>query len=486
MKLGNSVWPKIALITALLAGLATAFLVVDQRPDKSHLAANVLTGDSAGNYAALGAKLSRMATAEGGNVQVAFSAGSVDNLRRLQEARKDCRHHYGLVQEGIPIPKSAKLKVLARLRKSESLVMLVRSGRSLQEFAELQGLRVGIGEQGSGSDYLMRQLFERGPLAKLQLKLENHTLQQQLDAVRDGSLDIAAMLIDEDAELLSNAVLSQPLELLALKHLDVVARRYPFLWHGRIGAGQYDPIRKIPKHDVRVLRADTLVMSNGCASHSQQVAMLSLLHDMFPGLIEYNRKRGAGALSLSSSSKSFFDNQGPDWTERHLPWLVDVVPPSRWLFLATAISVLFNLMGLGHRFRLWRLDVHRVALESELRQILGAELTDEEIHDLEPKPRHFEAGVSETLEALLKRFTRLIERCRSQSTSMLVPMGQEMAYRYQEDAMAEAITGLRLLLSRLQAGPPPPEALASDEDDKAAGAPAQNEQPESTAEPTSA
>ena len=201
-----------------------------------------------------------------------------------------------------------------------------------------------------------------------------------------------------------------------------------------------------------MLRADTLILTNGCASHSQQVAMLSLLHDLFPGLIEYNRKRGAGALPLSSSAKSFFDNQGPDWTERHLPWLVDIVPPSRWLFLATAISVLFNLMGLGHRFRLWRLDVHRVALERELRQVLGEELTDEEIHDLQPQAKHYQPKVHESLQGILKRFNRLIDRCRSQSTSMLVPMGQEMAYRYQEDAMAEAITGLRLFLSRLREG----------------------------------
>jgi hypothetical protein len=206
----------------------------------------------------------------------------------------------------------------------------------------------------------------------------------------------------------------------------------------------------LPPEDRQLLRVDTLLVTNGCASRAQTVAMLSALDELMPGLIEHNRKKGESTFFPSDrTAKSFFTNQGPELADQHVPWLVDIMPPSNWVYVMMTVSVIFNLMGVGNRFRLWRIDVARVRLERELRDVLGQRLTNEELYDLEPEPQH-DQTVAGRVEALHHELVALRDRCREQSLSMLVPMGQEMAYRYQEDQIEGLITGVRRFEGRLK------------------------------------
>ena len=49
----------------------------------------------------------------------------------------------------------------------------------------------------------------------------------------------------------------------------------------------------------------------------------------------------------------------------------------------------------------------------------------------------------------VEQLVTLSERCRRQSLSWLVPMGQEMAYRYQETLIADLLYALRAFRDRL-------------------------------------
>ncbi|MEY4551652.1 MAG: hypothetical protein RL685_7847 [Pseudomonadota bacterium] len=53
------------------------------------------------------------------------------------------------------------------------------------------------------------------------------------------------------------------------------------------------------------------------------------------------------------------------------------------------------------------------------------------------------------LARVVDELAALAERCRRQSLSLLVPMGQEMSYRYQESLINDALAVLRGFLARL-------------------------------------
>ena len=257
-------------------------------------------------------------------------------------------------------------------------------------------------------------------------------------------------VLDEDAAIIRHAIRDRGMQLASFRHLDVIARQHSFVWHGRIGAGQYDPIRLLPPSDKRVLRVDTLVVGNQCASRTQTIALLELLRAEFPGFVAHNRERGkSDSFPTSSTTERFVQNDGPGVVERHVPWLVDIMAPENWLYVVTTVSLIFNLMTFWHRFRLWRIDANRDRNDEVIRKLLGARLTSEEIQELQPTPEQCTQETVDAVTAVLEQMDRLRSKCQRQANSNLVPMGQEGAYRYQEDQMEDTLTALRAFRSRV-------------------------------------
>jgi hypothetical protein len=439
---------RLAVTAVIVALLFLIFVAVDLEPDLRHLEARIASGPEEGNYNALASRLARRAGERRGRLAVVPSAGTMDNLARL--ARPGCEVELALVQDGVPPPEGA-LSLVARLPKSESVFFLGRGAAELTRFEDLRGMRIGIGPAGSGSDSLARLVFADEDFAALGLGLENHGMAEQLELLARGELPLGIFVLDEDAALVRRAMRDHGLELAAFEHLDVVARRHRFLWHGRIGAGQFDPIRVLPPRDHRVLRVDTLVVANDCASHAEIVALIGVLDREIGGVVAHNREKGASDdYPLAAAARAYFEKGGPELADEHVPWLVDIMPPANWVYVVMSLSLLFNLMGLGHRFRLWRIDAGRVRIDHAIRGHLGARLTPEEIQNMDPEEEHLDERLLASLDALHDDLDTLRERCRKQSLSMLVPMGQEMAYRYQEDQIEEAIVALRRFRERLR------------------------------------
>ncbi len=402
------------------------------------LDATIASGAREGNYFALTDELSRIARKGGGTLRNVESAGSIDNIRRLGES---CDVAFAFVQDGSDVSGSPRLKLVARLPKAESVFFLGKDADELSEFGEIRGMRIGIGPEGSGTAHVARTFFSLPEFGALDLRLETHPIAEQLELARRHELDLAIVVMDEDAPLIVDAVRNHGLQLAGFARLDVVARRMPHFRTGRIGTGQYEAVKLLPPTDKRVLRVDTLVVGNSCAGRSATIDLLSVLRQRFPDVVRHNKETpNATGLELAEAAKNFFEHDGPELADEYAPWLTDVMPPANWAYVVMGISLLFNAMGAGHRFRLWRIDDARVKLENELTMLFGASTTLGDIARIQTSP---DAAFRGSLESLIARFEALAARSRRQSLSVLVPMGQEMAYRYQEEIVYATLSVLR-------------------------------------------
>jgi hypothetical protein len=179
---------------------------------------------------------------------------------------------------------------------------------------------------------------------------------------------------------------------------------------------------------------------------------MTVLQEEIPDFIRHNRNTAnLSGVELNPAARNFFDKEGPEWLDEYLPWAVDIMPPSNWIYLVMGVSVLFNVMTFGHRFRLWRLDVARVRLEGELFRLFGPTTTLDDIRAMPAAAIERRDEIVGALARLIPALERLGERCRRESLSLLVPMGQEMAYRYQEDLIHKALAVLRDLRRRATA-----------------------------------
>lgn len=416
-------------------------------PDLSHVRVAFVSGSVDGNYHAIVERIRAEAERRRAHVEDRPSAGSIENMALLHAARRSCDVQFALVQDGLPWPEGNSFELIGRLPFPESFVVLGRDADRIATVAALRGSRVGIGPVGSGTEHVGRQVI--GQLAELGITVTTQPLQEQLAMLERGDLDLGAMVIDQDARLLTEAVRDRRLQIVDIAGADALAHALPSARAGVIKAGYYDPVRNVPPTDKRVIQIDTLVISNGCARESATQGLITAITRVFPEFVGVNRERAnATGLDYAPAARAYLDQQGPDRVGEYFPWVIDLMPTARWLQVIFAFSMLFGAQALWHRFRLWRIDATRVSIEGELTEVFGPGITASDIRVMAPEPRHRTPEARARLERAMRELARLSGRCRRQSLSMVVPMGQEMGYRYQETLIADLADALRTFAAR--------------------------------------
>jgi hypothetical protein len=377
--------------------------------------------------------------------------GSVENIQRLIAGAKDCSVHFALVQDGIKYPEGHKLEVIGRLPRPESLVIVGRNVARIRTPADLKGLRIGIGPVGSGTADIMKNvlaLFEGVAVTPLTLPID-----QQLVMAERGELDLAAMVLDDEGKLLAKAVTQRNLDIMQLPEVASLARHLPYTRVGVIQAGQMDYVRKLPREDKEVLQIDTLIVGNGCARDGVTQQFLIAVAEVYPTFVRHNKGQpNVTGLPMSPVAANFYSAEGPDVLGKYAPWAVDIMPMPTWIQLGVAFSVLFSGMALWHRFRLWRIDANRVKLEREIATLFEPGATLDSIAEVTPGAHQLAPETRAQLDELMLNLSALLEKSRHQSMSVLVPMGEEMNYRYQETMMADLLRALRVYKGRLPPG----------------------------------
>ena len=441
---------KTVLLVTALALIAIGVAKFGRNPDLSHVKVAMLSGSADGNYHAIVGKAAAQAQRERGRIDNLTSAGSVENMQRLAAAKSSCDIQFALVQDGLPWPASHPFQLIGRLPVSESLVVLGRDADRIRSVTDMRGMRVGIGPVGSGTEYVAREVMAQ--LAELDVKVTTQPLRDQIAMLERGDLDLGAMVIAPGASLLVEAVRDRKLQIVDFSIAEALAHRLPSARAGIIKAGYYDPVRDLPPVDKRVIEIDTLLVGNGCARESVTQGVITTFARVFPNFVTVNRERpNLTGLEYASAARSYFDSQGPDQVGEYVPWVIDIMPTARWLQLIFAFSVFFGAQALWHRFRLWRLDAGRVRIESDVARIFAPGTTVAEIAAAVPDEKQRTTERRAQVDATVEELTELADRCRRQSLSMLVPMGQEMHYRYQERLMAELLHALRQFRARLDA-----------------------------------
>jgi TRAP-type uncharacterized transport system substrate-binding protein len=436
------------VIAAIFAGIAAAFGIAR---DYGYLHASILSGSPGGYYYALASRLAARAKRGHGVLTVVPSEGSIENVSQLTHGKGHCDEMFGLIQDGTPVSAASNLGLLGRLPNPESLLLVGKSGNAFHSFADLRGASIGIGPQESGTAYLMRQLFEDQDLRGLDVHFSYHELPEQAVLVSQGKLDLAAFVMEDDAELLHTIMRQGDLDIVAPSDLRGLVARYPWLSLGTIAAGRYDLVRPTPAVDKPVAHLATLVVAGPCARRADRVTLLVLLAAELPGFVRSNPPSATSSATdvpLALEANQFFQNGQPALADQYFPWLVNILSPAYWVYLVMAITVIFNGMSAYSRFRLWRIDAAREKLEALLKQFVDAGVTHSQMRQVPANRLTDRPDEQAAAETLFQQLLNLRIRCRRYTSSFVTPMGDEMYYRYQQSLIEEAITTLGSLLQK--------------------------------------
>ena len=243
-------------------------------------------------------------------------------------------------------------------------------------------------------------------MRELGVRISSHPFQEQAALVASGQLDLAAIVMNEDAPLLREIIQKYDLDIVAPQNFEGLLARHPWLEVGRVAAGRYDVVRPTPSIDRPVARVDTLVVASPCARRAERVVLLMLLGAELPAFVRANPPRATGSettLPLAAEARQFFLTGEPELADRYFPWLVNLMSPAYWVYLVMAVTILFNAMRGYSRFRLWRIDATREKLQRTLEKLTGPGLTQAQMRTLAPSALNAPEDRS-TAEKLLGEF----------------------------------------------------------------------------------
>jgi TRAP transporter TAXI family solute receptor len=368
-------WP-IVLITAI--GFIVAYQFVAPEPPRR---ITITTGSEAGAYYAYARRYAAVLAARGITLEVMTSAGSHQNLERLEKGEADV----AFVQGGIGARASSDdddepgpLRSLGSVA-YEPVWVFYRGEQRVDKLYQLAGRRVAVGEDGSGIRGLALQLLEANDIKPDSPDLLPLAGLTAAEALQQSEIDAAFIVAAQEAPVVQVMLRSPGLRVVGLSQADAYLRRFPFLSKVVLPRGVVDLVRDVPPRDT-VLLATT---ANVIVRDDLHPALASLL---LQAMTEVNGRGGffqrAGefpaykdqSFPLSTDAARYYQS-GPPFLQRYLPFWLAVLVERLFVMILPLVMVLLPLLKFAPAIYSWRVRSKIVRcygdlkfLENDLRQ----------------------------------------------------------------------------------------------------------------------
>lgn len=339
--------PFVVLTVALLA---LAYWWLDPNPPKR---VTLATGPAQSAYAEFGKRYQAALAVNGIRVELLASEGSSDNLRLLREGRADI----GFVQGGSAAPGSEEGTGIESLGSlfvepvwlfyREAAARKRSATATLDALAQLQGLRLNVGTEGSGVPTLMRKLFELNRVDPQKIALTYLSQTPATVAFLEGELD-ALVFASAPESLMVQMLLQTPgVRLMDFAQSEAYSRRLPFLTPAVLPRGVVDLALDQPARDVRLIAPTTSLLARD-STHPALLQLFALAARDLHGPAGWFNRTGTfpsaehTEFTLSAEAERTLRG-GKPLLQRWLPfWLANLVE-RMWLALGIILAILLPL-----------------------------------------------------------------------------------------------------------------------------------------------
>lgn len=323
------------------------------------------TGGTGGAYEQTGKRYADSFAASDFTLTLVNTAGSVDNWQRLLNGEVDA----ALVQSGtLPEHQDIALEAVVSIA-LEPLFVFYRPERVnlsdtvfLSRLDQLNGMRIAIGGEGSGTQKLILMLLEAAGLTDVyeaRAQLVELGGQPAAEALQSGDLDAAAFVMAPDAPLMALLLSDPELQVMNFSRAPALERRFPFLTQVTLHQGVVDLQANLPVRDIQLIAPATYIaIRQGVHQSIVQLLIEAAKADQnrihlvadsneFPSLLYTD-------LPIASDAQYFYE-RGPNILHRHFPfWLASLIDRMAILIIPL-LAVLIPLMRMAPPAFRWRI-----------------------------------------------------------------------------------------------------------------------------------
>jgi uncharacterized protein len=318
--------PALAIVLGVYAILSRA---VEPLPPRR---ITFSTGREGGAYHVFAREYAKLAAADGFTVEILPGAGSVQTLQRLVAGEAMAGFVQGGTAEAV---KSEGLLALGSLY-YEPIWLFHRRSQPFRRIGDLRGLRIQIGEDGSGVRPLAIRLLRDSGVTAQNSTLLALSSEAAAAALEAGRIDAGFFIMTPSVPLVRRLLQHPGVGLWNVQRATAYTTRYRFLSTVTLGEGVVDLATNVPDRDITLLAATaTLVVREDV--HPVVVRLLlktaEAVHSR-PGLFEAPNAFPSDAfveLPLHDVARRYL-RKGPPFLERYLPFWI-AVTVERWALL---------------------------------------------------------------------------------------------------------------------------------------------------------
>jgi len=286
----------------------------------------IMTSGPEGSIFRVNAEKYRTLLARSGvNVKILPSQGSLENLKRLADPsfKVDIGFVQGGVTGGLAIGKLHSLGSVSY----EPLLIFYRSARPVDLLSRLNGKRIAIGPEGSGTRLLaLILLADNGIEPGGRTALTDQDAEDAAKALLEGRVDAVFLMGDAASPQTMRTLLrTSGIRLFDFTQADAYARRIGYLNKLTLPKGSIDFGRDIPAHDVSLIGPTVELIARGDLHPALSDLLLEAAREVhgksglfkrqgeFPAPLEHEFPISDDASRFYKSGKSFLYRYFPFW-----------------------------------------------------------------------------------------------------------------------------------------------------------------------------
>ena len=257
-----------------------------------------------------------------------------------------------------PLAKTKNLVTLGSLY-FEPLWIFHKKDLKLNRLPDLQGLRVAVGPEGSGTRVLAMQLLGRNGISEKNTQILPYGHEKAADLLLSGEIDVAIFVSTHRTPYVLRLIDSKSVRLMGLERVEAYAILYHYLYILKVPEGVTDLKNNIPSRDLNLVAPTTQLV----ARKDLHPALISLLmqaaEEVHETGSEFERQGQFPSpeyleFELSEEAERFYKS-GPSFLQRYLPfWLANFITRMRIMLLPLFLLLLpfFKLAPSLYRWRM--------------------------------------------------------------------------------------------------------------------------------------
>ncbi|MCL4800643.1 MAG: ABC transporter substrate-binding protein [Burkholderiales bacterium] len=314
------------------------------------------TGGEGGAYHAFGERYRAILARDGIRLELRSSSGAVENLARLTDPAAGVS--VAFMQGGIAAAQDAPELVSLGSIYYEPLWVFYRGKQPLDRLARLEGRRIAVGPEGSGSRRLALALLAASGMADPGAPLDDRGGMAAAEALVAGDVDAAFVVAGPEAASVRRLVLAPGIRLMSFARADAYTMRLPYLHKLVLPRGAIDIARDIPGEDVVLVAPTANLVANESLHPALAYLLLQAAKEVHGGPGPFHR---VGAFpsprdsdfTLSGEAERFYKS-GPPFLQRYLPFWAATLVDRLIVLLLPLFAVAIPLFRVLPALYAWR------------------------------------------------------------------------------------------------------------------------------------